>query len=57
MKDKNKIFRLSATEESMLKKIAKAYGTDESKAIRRLIREGYNNLKGENKDDILLQRE
>lgn len=51
MKDKNKVFRLSATEESMLKKIAKAYGTDESKAIRRLIREGYNNIKGDNKDD------
>ena len=56
MKDKNKVFRLSATEESMLKKIAEAYGTNESKAIRRLIREGYNKLKGENKDDILLQK-
>lgn len=45
MKDKNKVFRLSATEESMLKKIAEAWQTDESKVIRRLIREEYFKIK------------
>jgi hypothetical protein len=40
-KTKNKTIRLSASEASMLKKITEKLGTDESKAIRRLIRQEY----------------
>ena len=54
MKNKNKVFRLSASEQSKLKKIAEKWGIDESKSIRRLIREGYNNIKGDKKMKAIL---